>query len=108
MQQSFETFAPNLTKPGSFKSAPLKLNLEQTPKFNPHKKTFDFEIKLGTATFSTFEELKAAITVLPKGSEITWAPSCCLVGDEPLHAHQNDLKSHCDTLEMILVVRPSG
>lgn len=104
----FGAFVPAADQPGTFKPAPLKLVLEQTAKLNRTKNIFEFELKLGNSTYSSVEELQAAITKLPKGTQITWAPGCCLLGGEPLQAHWKDFKALCDKQGIILVVIPSG
>lgn len=104
----FESFEPVLSHPGIFQPAPVNLELEQIPKFNRTTRLFEFELKLGNSTFSSVQELKDAIARLPKGSRITWAPSCFRVGGEPLSAAWTDFKPHCEKLGIILIIVPSG
>ncbi|HEY9247546.1 MAG TPA: hypothetical protein VIO38_00360 [Rariglobus sp.] len=58
----FETFVPAASQPGTFTPVPLKLDLEQIPKPNPAPSHFGFELKLGTSTFSSVEDIVRVIT----------------------------------------------
>jgi hypothetical protein len=93
---------------GTFQAAPLKFELQQTSKFNLTKRIFEFELKLGSSTYASFAELKAAITKLPKGTQITWAPGCFRMGGEPLDTHWKEFTALCEQQGIILVVIPSG
>jgi hypothetical protein len=104
----FESFVPKTGQFGTFKPAPLKFELQQIATLDPTKHSFEFVIKLGGSTYTSFAELKAAIAKLPKGTEITWAPGCIRMGGEPLDTHWKEFSALCEKQGIILVVIPSG
>ena len=103
----FESFSPAAGQSGSFKPAPLKLELQQIPTLNRTKNIFEFELKLGGSTYASYAELKAAMSKFPKGTEITWGPGCFRVGGGPIDAHWKEFEDLCKKLGVVLVVIPS-
>jgi hypothetical protein len=104
----FESFVPEPGQTGTFKPVPLQLELQQIATLNRTKRSFEFELKLGGSAYTSFEELKAAITKLPKDTQITWSPGCWLIGGEPLQTHWKEFSVLCEKQGIILVVIPSG
>ena len=65
---------------------------------------------LGGVAFRSLEALKDGITRFPRGSTLTWAPSCKRIGGEPLssEAELEDFAAHCKSHGIRFILVPSG
>ena len=65
---------------------------------------------IGGTAFRSLDALKDGITHFPKGSTLTWAPSCTRIGGEPLstEAEHKAFEEHCKSHGIKFVHIPSG
>lgn len=65
---------------------------------------------LGQVAFRSIDALKAAVTHFPKGSTLTYAPSCTIMGGEPLssEAERKGFEEHCKANGIRFILVPSG
>ena len=69
-----------------------------------------FVIGTGLVAYKTVEGLKKFVKTLPKGSTLTWAPSC-RQGGGPLLDSEDDMKKFrefCESIGIKFVLVPSG
>lgn len=97
-------------QPAEVDSSVLKLSVTQIPYAESLGKKPEYVLLMGNLAYRSIEELKKGVSRLPKGTRITWAPSCCLTGGEPLHNEEgfSDLRDHCREKGIEFVVIPSG
>jgi hypothetical protein len=65
----------------------------------------------GLGAYRTLEGLKKYISGLPKGSVLTWAPTCRRMGDEPLLSSSQEMekfKAFCESCGIGFILIPSG
>lgn len=89
--------------------APEKYELKLVYVFEHAEAEFIFVI--GNSGFKSVDRLKQFLGGLPKGSEITWAPGCDRLGNEPLLSSEKDMKSFRSFLErrgIKFVLVPAG
>ena len=103
-------FVPLELSFGPFLFTPPRLTLTQVPQFITTRKTPGIVLQLGPAFYATLVELKAAVALLPKGTEIVWARTCDRYGGEPLDEPGAllDFMNHCAQSGVILTLFPSG
>jgi hypothetical protein len=89
---------------------PIKVNMERFYYAATLGKNTEFVFVMGGAAYRSVQELKKGVSGLPRGSEISWAPSCDIIGGEPLHSESEteDFRAHCAAHEVKLVIIPSG
>ena len=66
---------------------------------------------IGESGFRTVDSLKRFLAGRPKGTEVTWAPGCTRMGDEPLLSSESEMRQFRSFLEehgIKFVLVPSG
>ena len=87
-----------------------KFNLERLPISATVGPQTEWILTLRGRAFRNTEELKSGIKRLPQGSEIVWAPSCILIGGEPLYqkSEMDEILALCKSLGITFTIIPSG
>jgi hypothetical protein len=65
----------------------------------------------GVVAYKTLERLQKYLKDIPKGSSLTWAPGCCLIGNEPLLGSNEEMKKFkefCESVGIKFTLIPSG
>jgi hypothetical protein len=65
----------------------------------------------GVVAYKTLEGLQKYLKDIPKGSSLTWAPSCCRIGNEPLLGSNEEMKrfkEFCESVGIKFTLIPSG
>ena len=89
---------------------PQKFHLERLPIAATVGPKTEWILTLRGQAFRNVEELKSGIERLPKGAEIVWAPSCDLIGGEPLYkqSEMDEILALCKSRGIVFTVIPSG
>ena len=95
----------------AFKEQPAtyKLQLIYVFEGNPSGEP-EYILTTGQVGFKSMDALKQAIANYPKGSTLEYAPSCDVMGGEPLRTQKelDDLKAFCEQHKVKFVHIPSG
>jgi hypothetical protein len=65
----------------------------------------------GVVAYKTLNGLKKYLKDIPRGSSLTWAPSCRRTGNEPLIGSEEEMrefKEFCKTIGINFILVPSG
>lgn len=89
---------------------PQKFSLERLPIAATVGPKTEWILTLRGQAFRNTEELKRGIERLPKGAEIIWAPSCILIGGEPLYqqSEMDEILALCKSRGIVFTIIPSG
>jgi hypothetical protein len=87
---------------------PIDLSIVHIPSHPGGKDGWAFV--LGNVAYRSAADLKASITLVPRGTSIRWMPNCLRMGGEPLttEAELIELRSLCAVAGVRFVIVPAG